>query len=78
MSLMKNGMSLQNEALQGLTHSSDREAANNSANIKLKSDRFQSAISTAGSAMGLAAVGAVEAKKKGWFDDVGSVLNDIF
>jgi hypothetical protein len=78
MALMKSGMNIQNDSLSGLLHSSNREAVNDAANIRIKSDRFQSGMSMLGSTVGLAAVGAVEAKKRGWFDDVGSVLNDIF
>lgn len=78
MALLRSGMNLQNGATEGLSQSAAREGMNITSNTKLKSDRFQSSISTAGSAMGLAAAGAVEAKKRGWFDDGSSILNDIF
>ena len=78
MGLMRSGMNLQNEALEGLVNAAHRESLNDEYNIKARSDQLQSKLSTAGSMAGLAVAGAVEAKKRGWFDGVGSVLNDIF
>lgn len=78
MGMMRTGMNLQNDGLKGMAYAPIREAASDAANMKLKSDRVQSGISTIGSTIGLATQAAVEAKKRGWFDDIGSVMNDIF
>lgn len=78
MSIMKNGLSLQADGLRGMLYAVDRESSRDRLKTKLRSDAKQSAISTAASATGLLLRGAVEAKKQGWFDDIGSVLEDVF
>lgn len=78
MSLMKSGLTMQASGLQGMMESASRQSSRDIFRRKMKSDATQSAISTAASSAGLLLRGAVEAKKRGWFDDVGSILEDVF
>lgn len=78
MSLMKSGLTMQASGLQGMLNAASRESSLDIFKRKMKSDATQSNISTAASSAGLLLRGAVEAKKKGWFDDVGSILEDVF
>ena len=78
MSIMKSGLSIQRDALQGMLYSADRESSRNLLKTKLKSDAKQSLISTAGSAVGLGVYGMVEANKRGWFDEIKKGLGNLF
>ena len=65
------GSSLLSSAIQGIDASAGREFKRSEAEAELKAQAVKSAVNTAGSALGLAGIAAVQMKKSG-------ILNDIF
>ena len=69
--MMAVGNSLENAGIKGLLGGADRQTEAQLASDKLKTQAVGNAINTAGSALGVGAIAAVQAKKSG-------ILSDIF